>query len=71
MFYDIPRAEVTKTYQPGDYFGENFSKDQQSRETAMIAVSSPEVHVLTLSRESYNKILGELKCQAAERVDFF
>ena len=55
----------------GEYFGENFYKENQAKESHMMAVSSQEVHMLTIGREAYQKVVAELLKEATTRINIF
>ena len=71
LFKNVVRLISTKTYNTGDYFGENFYKERQPKESAFTAVSSQEVHCLTLTRDSYLHIMDELNKFSDEKVQMF
>ena len=65
------RVRCTRTYQPGDYFGENFFKQHQFKENYIIAVASEEVHLAVMSREDYKSIIDELASRPNNKLQFF
>ena len=65
------RLKKVKTFDGGDYFGENFYQLSQPKENSMFVVSSPQVHLLTITQESYLDIIKQLDQQAKERVEIF
>jgi len=68
---NITNAVRICSYKAGEYYGENFCKSAQHKENGMIVVASKEVHLLTLDRTSYFKILNELEAGNNEKFDMF
>ena len=68
---NIPRVEKGRSYKAGECFGDNFYKENRPKETSIMVVNSEELHVLSLSRESYQEIMAKIILNAKEKADFF
>ena len=68
---EVVRVNIAKTFYPGECFGENFCKPRQPKENSIIAVSSRQVHLLTISREGYIKILSDLSDWMNQKAEIF
>jgi len=71
MIEGVVRVAKNKTYSSNEYFGENFCKAQQPKESSLYVVSSSEVHLLTLSKENFKRIMKELEEQGDGKLQLF
>jgi len=68
---EILRADQVMTLTTGDYFGESFCVPNHPRSKYMFAVSSPEAHLLTLTKEDYNEIIKQLEKRNSKKFEAF
>jgi len=71
LYENAIRIARINNYNRGDFFGENFYKVYQPKETSILAVSSTEVHLLSLTRESYQMIIEEVEKKANDKLQLF
>ena len=68
---EILRVKTERNFALGDYFGEDMFIDEKARAKSFMAVSSEEVHLLVITRKSFNIVMAEIEKKSHEKANFF